>query len=71
MPGQEISPRVGLTAREGQGHGELETSHAAASLGQGLTALGGLKWGPGPWTGWRQPLGGGQGQAERVVPSGP
>lgn len=34
--------------RAGQGHGEPETGPAAPWLGQGLAALRGLKWGPGP-----------------------
>lgn len=31
---------------------------AAALLGQGLTALRGLNWGPGLWAGWGKPQGG-------------
>lgn len=34
----------------GQGYGELETGPAGALLG--------LTWGPGLWTGWREPQGG-------------
>lgn len=41
----------------GQGRGELETSLAAALLGQGLMAPGVLTGGPGPWAGWRESSG--------------
>lgn len=40
---------LGLTVDKGCG--DLETSPAVGSMGQGLKAYGGLKQGPGPWAG--------------------
>jgi len=57
--------------RAGQGCGELETVPAAASLGWGLMALRGLRWGPETWAGWGVLGEAGQGQRALLVPSKP
>ena len=53
--GHERIARPGLVGpMAGQGCGELEPGPAAVWLGQGLTAPGGLAWGPALWAGWRE-----------------
>lgn len=57
-PGHRPAGRPSLAQpmpRQGQALGKLETGPSGASPGQGLTALGGLRWGAGFWTGWGEP----------------
>lgn len=57
--GWDISPAWQGSCPGWVGLGRAGDQHfAAASLGQGRTALRGLKWGPGLWVGWGKPQGG-------------
>ena len=55
----------------GQDCGELEISPAEVSLRLGLTALGGLKRGPGPLAGWGEPQAVGRDRQSWWCPRGP
>lgn len=54
-----------------QGCAELETSPAAALLGQRADSPRCLTWGPGSWAGWGQPREAEQEQERLGLPSGP